>query len=261
MLMRNWKRNLMAVLVSGGFLIAPGGSAFADVPQFLDAPGITEAMIPEYFAVRSFQTVDEASGKVLVQGKFPELKLTTTQVGEGIFNGLAEINKQSKKKAIEVVKNLTQTAKEDLSNNALREQMPYQYFCDASIVMGNQQGLSVLFNHYMNAGGAHPSYSYSAENLDKNGNPLTVKDICNDVPQLCQAIKNEIIRIGYDRYCFDVEKSFADFADKDGAGLVFVRNGESVYFYFSPYVIAPYASGYSIIELKYADYPQLLNQI
>ena len=134
---------------------------------------------------------------------------------------------------------------------------PYLYTINYSPVRIDQSVLSISYNAVSYAGGAHPSQSYYAANYDlTSGNVLTLGSILHHidskktletlVTEKLDAVKDEYyLYPGYTDYVskrFQRDESF----DED---WYFSDNG--LCFFFSPYEIAPYASGPIIVELPY----------
>lgn len=135
--------------------------------------------------------------------------------------------------------------------------VPYLYSINYSPVRIDQSVLSISYTTVSYAGGAHPSQSCYAANYDlTTGNVLTLGSILHHidskktletmVTEKLATIKDEYYL--YPNYTDYVTKRFQrdESFDED---WYFTDNG--LCFFFSPYEIAPYASGPIILEFPY----------
>ena len=134
---------------------------------------------------------------------------------------------------------------------------PYLYTINYSPVRIDQSVLSISYSATSYAGGAHPSQSLYAANYDlTTGNVLTLGSIMHHidskktletmVTDALDAMKDEYYL--YPDYTDYVSKRFQkdESFDED-----WYFNDNGLCFFFSPYEIAPYASGPIIVELPY----------
>lgn len=126
--------------------------------------------------------------------------------------------------------------------------------------------LSLFGTHTIYSGGMHPDHLNVSANYDLiTGDVLTLGSIMHKDASLegfCQLVLQELERKADELYLFEdypkaVEKRFATDESKDEA---FFFTGEGLCFYFSPYEIAPYASGTIIAEIPYEKLVGLLHE-
>lgn len=257
------KKRLLTVFFAGVMMLLSNGTAFADVPAPVDAPAISAEAGKKMLEEHKLCEVSPADGKDMVVVEYFTINLDGHGLSAGNVAKVNDINGLNYQFAYKKFGQYIDDAKKALADadGAFKPLFPYTLRMEPSVIKADESGLSVLAYYDIFLGGAHNNYWYAGMNFDAQGNPLKITDICTDIHKLCEVLKKEIKKSGFSKHCFDVEKSFVKYDNENGKSLVFVRNNEAVYFYFSPYTIAPYASGYHVVKLDYAKHKKLLKRI
>lgn len=174
---------------------------------------------------------------------------------------IEEINYINERVAKDKLAALMKRFEEDFESG--RKDLPLPYFSrtESRVLKADDSGLSILYALSANMGGAHPGFNYAAMNFDAQGNYLTAESIAVELGALCSTLKSEIEKTPYAAQCFDLEKSFNEYYAHKGKDFVFVRNEEAVYFYFSPYAVAPWAAGPTMVKLSYDEFPDVVRKL
>jgi len=155
----------------------------------------------------------------------------------------------------------------------LADGMPYYsklyMYSDIQVHRADAGILSWLGVSSMYYGGAHGDYSYFGENFDaQTGKELVLSDIVKDLP----AMADEVISFLLSQY--DEEIFFEDMQDTvrayfeeepgedeaQGSRISWTLEPDSITFWFSPYEIAPYASGIQSARIAFEDAPELFTE-
>lgn len=114
------------------------------------------------------------------------------------------------------------------------------------------------------AGGAHPSHNCISANYDlTNGQVLTLGSILHHIDALedLKALSlNELDKIAKEQFLFEDYRELAQqrFAKDESYDEDWYFTDTGLCFYFSPYEIAPYASGVITIEIPYSSLSGIL---
>lgn len=117
---------------------------------------------------------------------------------------------------------------------------------------------------YFMGGGAHPTYTFWAHVYDsKDGSELPMSKVVTDKDKLISEIRNVLMTDYADVDYFDLDDSLAHY-ELDPVGdttekfnFTWSLSYDGIRIYFNQYELAPYASGYQIVDLKFDDYPDL----
>ena len=207
-------------------------------------------------------------GNVLAEGYYPELTLSeeTAKKYPKLAGALDNVNEQWSTSVRKTLSGYGYYRTEDDYTDP-----EYPYACDmtAQILRFDDNMFTVLLTYYDFAGGAHPSHSTGALNIDPvTGSALSLKDVLADTENAPRIIREAL----YDQYADLVEEieSFAFFDDGEDSMDDIFRNkleedaftwsvtDEGLWIYFSPYEIASYAAGHIDVNLKYDEYAGLV---
>lgn len=142
---------------------------------------------------------------------------------------------------------------------------PYQYHITYSPTRIDYSVLSMFGSNTSYSGASHPESTYVSVNYDLvSGSVLTLGNILTEtatvdalyacvMDALSVQEKDKYLYIGYE----DAVKSRFSIHFSDDTAWYFSQNG--LCFYFSPYEIAPYASGVITAEIPYAKLSGILN--
>ena len=138
--------------------------------------------------------------------------------------------------------------------------VPYSTEVIYSPVRIDEKVLSFVGTSFSFSGGVHPNYACISANYDlATGKYLKLEDVLIDkvaADSLCQKIIDRLAEIGEEYYLYDdyirtVDERFGTLFDPTWESTDYwYLSGEGLCVYFSPYDIAPYASG--TIEVKFS---------
>ena len=254
------KKVLTTMVFAGSVIITPcfavnAAAVAADEPAML-----TMELHPEMIELQRI-TRNASDGKPLVVIDYASFNLGGCGLSTANIERVKDINAIYQQYAYKRLDEYLDMANESLKDQALASSLPFTLKMKPSIVMADSKGLSILSRYDVNVGGPHPNYWFSGMNFDASGKALKITDICTDIHKLCEVLKKEIKKSGYAKHCFNIDESFINYDNQNGRDLTFVRTDEAVYFYFSPYSIAPFAAGSTVVKLDYAKYRKLLKNI
>ena len=141
---------------------------------------------------------------------------------------------------------------------------------DTTVVRADNEILSLMVMNYWNAGGAHPSTSYSAYNYDMaTGKTLELDDVFTDTGKLA-GILSDLIYKAYPDVTFfadddmsgegeTLEGDIQNMIDEPETygGLVFTLDYSGANFTFSQYSLAAYVYGIQTVTLSYDEYADM----
>jgi len=164
--------------------------------------------------------------------------------------------------AQEDAENILNTAKKDYNSNA--PWFPYFYQIIYSPMRIDHGVLSLFGVQNSYSGGMHGSKSCIAANYDLlTGDVLTLGSIMHmdaDIEDFIEIIIDKLEDVSDDYYLYDDYKdgvrSRLDGDENLYEDFFFTTTGLS--FFFSPYEIAPYASGIITVEIPYSELPGLI---
>ena len=139
----------------------------------------------------------------------------------------------------------------------------YSSVWDISVNRADTKMLSFDVQYYSYLGGAHGYYSNGGYTYDTaSGKLLTLKDVITDLPKLEEIVLKKLSDISeeyglYDDYEAGIKSEISE-GDGPYINWDFDNNGMNIW--FNPYDIAPYASGIVSINIKYNEYPNLINE-
>ncbi len=184
--------------------------------------------------------------------KFPKL--------DDAFNALA---KEREERFTETSKELTNEMKDLLEQGMPYYGKLYQY-SEARVHRADAGIFSWVFESSMYYGGAHGDYGYGGYTYDaQTGEELHLKDVVTDLPSMADRVI-DFLRANYDEEIFfdsmedTVRGYFEEEAKEGGEGRIsWTLEPDSITFWFSPYEIAPYASGVQCARIMFAEAPEL----
>lgn len=133
---------------------------------------------------------------------------------------------------------------------------PFESMNSVTVRRADSIAVSVLNFHSRNGGGAHSLYSYWGQNYDsKTGALLGLEDVVADMSAL-PGLVCEQLNVYYGDDIYEQADIDGIFASPEFVSWTVDYNG--ITFYFSPYEIAPYASGAQSVTLTFADNPGLV---
>lgn len=164
---------------------------------------------------------------------------------------------------------------EDLKNWALEEYqgqeywMPYSTEVIYSPVRIDEKVLSLHGANFSFSGGVHPNYACISANYDLvTGKYLKLEDVLIDkvaADTLCQKIIDKLAEMAEEYYLYDdyirtVDERFGTLFDPAWESTDYwYLSGEGLCVYFSPYEIAPYASGTIEVTFTYEELDGLIH--
>lgn len=139
---------------------------------------------------------------------------------------------------------------------------PWSEITEISVTRADDKLFSLSDNSSSYAGGAHPASYYYGHTYDSNtGKELKIGDIVKEDADVATAIADQIWNVYDDHEMFfssTKEELRANIQEIiDGGYLGFYVTNDGVTFLFSPYLIAPYASGCVQVDISYAENPGL----
>ena len=184
--------------------------------------------------------------------KFPKL--------DEAFNVLA---KEREERFTETSKELTNEMKDLLGQGMPYYSKLYQY-SEARVHRADAGIFSWVFESSMYFGGAHGDYGYGGYTYDaQTGRELQLKDVVTDIPAMTDHVIG-FLRANYDNEIFfdsmedTVRGYFEEEAKEGGEGRIsWTLEPDGITFWFSPYEIAPYASGVQCARVLFAEAPEL----
>ncbi len=144
-------------------------------------------------------------------------------------------------------------------NDALEyDDYKYTYTDNVSISRNDGTSLALLYSGYEFLGGAHGFYWSYGYNYDvASGKLLKITDVVKDMDAFYKAVlevlDSEYAKDLYDNYKDIVKENYEK--DYDRYNWVLTRSGVDVI--FTPYEIAPYASGQQVVNVNFSKYPDL----
>ena len=198
--------------------------------------------------------------KTRFEGSYDEIILDGDDY-YGLRYSLSELNDNMKQSVEEASEDYMDYAYED---NGFDDDWGYYYFRECSTTVDRADTkvvcLSLLWGDY--AGGVHPNSYYEAMVYDtQSGKKLKLDDIIDSSKE------SELLKLvgeraldenpGLEDMLFDdLDKALQDLADKDQ--LTFDLDRDGLIFYFSPYEIAAYAAGSTVVKIGYDEIPGLV---
>ncbi len=133
------------------------------------------------------------------------------------------------------------------------------YFCNVLYTPGriDLAVLSLYGNNTSWVGGAHPSHNCTSANYDLiTGDVLTLGSILTNqdaLDSLCDLLIEQVAEIKAEKYLYsDYEETIRGrFSKNESYNEAWYFSNEGLSFYFSPYEIAPYASGIITVTIPY----------
>ncbi len=128
------------------------------------------------------------------------------------------------------------------------------------VVSYNSQKLvSIYYEHYEYAGGAHPntfSYALNVAMIEGKPKKITLSEIAVDgaVREILELVRHRLSGIRFDRVSEEVAELPAETASK------FLVSKNGLTFVFDRYSVGPYVEGEYIVKLRYAEIPGLINR-
>lgn len=169
---------------------------------------------------------------------------------------LKEINLGQEQYAAEQIKVLRESAeqlREDgITGISCTESIDYYvYRCDEKIV----SILEEIASYY---GGVHPSSAYVAVNLDPtDGKKIMLSEVVNDVEQVKALLATELEK----KYGEALYDGYAEWlAEYSEDMLIWTLDSRGISFYFSPYELAPYATGLVSITFFFDEHPLIFRE-
>ena len=200
--------------------------------------------------------------KLWFEGSYDELVLDCDDYYAMKYT-LDELNSNMKESVENAKDEYTEYAPED---NGFEDDWSYYYFlnCDTTINRAdtNVVSLSQLWSSY--AGGVHPDSYYSAMVYDTaSGKKLSLWDIVDTYKkdEMLELIEKKALENNpdlEDMLLSDLGDTLNDMAADDM--LTFGLDTKGLTFYFSPYEIAAYAAGSTIVTIGYDEIPGLINE-
>lgn len=148
--------------------------------------------------------------------------------------------------------------------NASATWVPYLYSILYEPERIDQTILSLSGSVRTYAGGAHPNQNHISVNYDlTNGQVLTLGSILHHIDALADLKDlafNELDKVAQTQYLFEDYRDLAEqrFARDESYDEDWYFTDTGLCFYFSPYEIAPYASGVINIEIPYSSLTGIL---
>lgn len=129
-----------------------------------------------------------------------------------------------------------------------------------SVRRSDSRVTSLLLDGYSYVGGAHGNSYYTSVNYDtQTGKELELTDIISDTEQL-PALVQEQLYTNYDPSDFyenlDLKEYFAD----ENSSITWTLDYNGITFFFSPYEIAPYATGRPTATITFDAHPEIFKK-
>jgi len=124
---------------------------------------------------------------------------------------------------------------------------------------------SILVNTYAFLGGAHGSTLLKSFNYNTNERALVqLSEIVKDNEKLQQILADRLVKEYPDTQFFDLQKDIKKYvldqpATGDSIAYVWTMDYDSIQIFFQEEALASHADGAQMIDLKFADYPDLFS--
>ncbi|MCR5119376.1 MAG: RsiV family protein [Lachnospiraceae bacterium] len=199
--------------------------------------------------------------KTRFEGSYDELVLNCDDY-YGLKYSLGEVNKSVKEAVEEAAENYMEYAYED---SGFDDDWSYYYFreCSATIDRADTKVVSfrLLWGDF--AGGVHPNSYYEAYCFNtEDGKKLKLSDVIDTAheQEMLSLLAERALENNpnlEDMLFDDLPTAIQNLADSEA--LTFDLGTEGINFYFSPYEIAAYAAGSTIVTIAYDEIPGLIN--
>lgn len=205
-----------------------------------------------------FPTVYGDSYDVIMKASYPVMQVSygDTEKFPALSAALEERTADARENMVEYIDTSKETAMQQYEDYPAYFN-PYEAKNEVTVKRADTLVTSLLFSAYAYSGGAHGNFYLHGETYDtETGKKLTLSDVVKDTAALAPAIRKEL-----DTFWDDVE-----FFGDDNFDDIFSRPEElswtvdynGITFYFSPYVLAAYASGTQTVTLSNEEYPDIL---
>lgn len=181
---------------------------------------------------------------------------------EKLSEGLAQVNSHIEKRAKDSLSVLVEYADGDYAENPEKfevDKVLYTNRTNLSVENADGNAVGILVTDTWSAGGVHPTDSYSAYNISpETGKIMNLSDVVK-TGDLAEAVYEKIIS-KYGENTLNESADVADMCNKAIGGETgddcpsWLYTPDGVTFYFSPYMIAPYAAGLLTAEITRSEY-------
>lgn len=139
--------------------------------------------------------------------------------------------------------------------------MPWMVETISKILYDSPKFVTIEMDNYSYAGGAHPNYYVSLLNFDATtGEPLKITDLITDTLQLAKLAEakfREVRELGQDENLNEAGFFWGEtFILPENFGI----KGDSLYLFYNPYEIAPYALGPTDFSLPFDQLKGILRK-
>jgi len=198
----------------------------------------------------------DENGMLLFRGTYPHIILDTPG-----YDSLAETFDRMNVSYFNYVEDTANNFVTDWSDYIDTDSFAYgESMSTVDVCRADDAVVSLLDFDYTYLGGVHPNYVYMSNNFDPaTGDKLSISDVLQDGQEthLAELIEADLLsRFEEDVFFSDISDAVEEVMGM--AGLNFTLGYDSLTVYFSPYELAPYAYGGMVIDLPYADYPELV---
>lgn len=139
--------------------------------------------------------------------------------------------------------------------------MPWMVETISKILYDSPKFVTIELDNYSYAGGAHPNFYVSLLNYDATtGEPLKITDLITDTLQLAKLAEarfREVRELGQDENLNEAGFFWGEtFILPENIGI----KGDSLYLFYNPYEIAPYALGPTDFSLPFDQLKSILRK-
>lgn len=189
-----------------------------------------------------------------------ESEIDTVLLSESDSLKYPELNK-----ALGALKTDFETTRDDFYDRNLAEALEfgdakYSYTDNVSISRNDGKSLALMYSGYEYLGGAHGYYWSYGYNFDvKSGKRLEITDVVKDIKGFYDAVEgildSEYADDLYDNY----KEMYKENYEQDPTRYNWIMTHSGVDVIFTPYELAPYASGQQVVNVSFSKYPELFN--
>ncbi|MBR5337392.1 MAG: DUF3298 domain-containing protein [Lachnospiraceae bacterium] len=177
----------------------------------------------------------------------------------GVYPNLAESLELFSEQMHESQYSAVDSVKEDPeTKNYLSPDIRFFDDYNISIIRADNDVFSFVGTAGSYYGGAHPNTMRTGVSFDtKTGRRIELTDVVRSKQELMPVVKKLLLKYYPEAAFFDLDKSMADYANKEEMQPVWYLTQDGIDIVFNPYDITPYVEGPKVIPVTFAEYPDL----
>ena len=207
------------------------------------ASHIDESIRPIQLAVHTHKIIDADEQGVLLRSSVPMVVFTGSAAAEGVEElqkALWRYNDETANQAQKNRERLLPRAEGDRAErraSGAKNFPAYQDMNDILVRRADTLAVSLLEDGHNYEGGVHGMFGVRGRNFDsKTGQELSLSDVCPDLPELAEVIKEQLIREYPDASFVGSGAETVDYLMGVG-NISWTLDPTGVSFYFNPYLI------------------------